>query len=70
MYRIRLYIVPEQDEESEEPANWWNTVKDDGRVTVTHRAGRSRLKAEESEPDRLRRPRNNRTCKKKVRLLR
>ena len=60
MYRIRLYIVPEHDEsERQEDFNsglvnkdllssangcWWDTVRGDGCVTVTHRAHKAKVK--------------------------
>jgi hypothetical protein len=88
MYRIRLYIVPEQDEDDEkEDLNssfvdtdllssnngyWWDTVRGDGRVTVTHRANNARVKVafSESQQDkdretaRCKEERNNRANKK------
>jgi hypothetical protein len=60
MYRIRLYIVPEQDEQdskedftssfadkdllSSNNGYWWDTVTGDGHVTVTHRAHKAKVK--------------------------
>lgn len=66
MYRIRLYIVPEQDElvqASEEANDWWSESKVDGLVTVTHRARKSNIITLTGEPpnkkDYLRNARNN-----------
>jgi hypothetical protein len=88
MYRIRLYIVPEQDEDdgqedfgssfvekdllSSNNGYWWDTVKGDGRVTVTHRANKAKVKVafRESQQDKdhetgsCREQRNNRANKK------
>jgi hypothetical protein len=89
MYRITLYIVPEQDEDdtkedfsssfvdkdllSSNNGYWWDTVKGDGgRVTVTHRANKAKVKVafSESQQDkghetgRCREQRNNRANKK------
>lgn len=85
MYRIRLYIVPEQDEDdtkedfssgfvdkdllSSKKGHWWDTVKGDGCVTVTHRTHKTKVKVtfSESQEDRdqeigrCRERRNNRT---------
>lgn len=88
MYRIRLYIVPEQDEHDEKEdfsssfvdkdllssnnGYWWDTVKGDGRVTVTHRANKGKVKVafSESQQDKdherghCKEQRNNRVNKK------
>jgi hypothetical protein len=88
MYRIRLYIVPEQDEDDEKEdfsssfvdkdllssnnGCWWDTVKGDGRVTVTHRANKAKVKVafSESQQDKdheaghCKEQRNNRVNKK------
>ncbi|XP_069705003.1 rhotekin-like isoform X2 [Periplaneta americana] len=65
MYRIRLYIVPEQQEEDDGGGGggsvWWDTVKGDGRVTVTHRA-RVRVAEPKQETGLCR---NNRNARKK-----
>jgi hypothetical protein len=91
MYRIRLYIVPEQDEDdskndfssgfvdeellSSKKGYWWDQVKGDGRVTVTHRTHTAKVKVTFSESEhendqrsgRCRERRNNRTnCRNKV----
>lgn len=80
MYRIRLYIVPEHEEDEEKgefvdkdllsSANgcWWDTVRGDGCVTVTHRAHKAKVKVtfSDSQQDRgqmsgrCREDRNNR----------
>jgi hypothetical protein len=60
MYRIRLYIVPEDDGDETKgelgssfvdkdllsSANgcWWDTVRGDGCVTVTHRTHKAKVK--------------------------
>jgi hypothetical protein len=65
MYRIRLYIVPEQDEDdskedfssgfvdkellSSKKGCWWDTAKGDGRVTVTHRTHKAKVEVTFSE---------------------
>ncbi|PNF26249.1 hypothetical protein B7P43_G02656 [Cryptotermes secundus] len=88
MYRIRLYIVPEQDEDdaqedfdagfvdkdllSSNSGYWWDTVKGDGRVTVTHRANKAKVRVsfgesqqeKHHETGRCREQRNNRANKK------
>jgi hypothetical protein len=84
MYRIRLYIVPEHDEDERErefssgfvdkdllsSANgcWWDTVRGDGCVTVTHRSHKAKVKVTISDSQqhrdqiagRCRNDRNNR----------
>jgi hypothetical protein len=88
MYRIKLYIVPEQDEDdnkqdfsssfvdkdllSSKNGCWWDTVRGDGRVTVTHRTHKAKVKVtfSESQEDkdqdtgRCRERRNNRSNSK------
>ena len=65
MYRIRLYIVQEHDEDEGQgergcsfvnkdlvsSANgcWWDTVSGDGCVTVTHRAHKAKVKVKFSD---------------------
>ncbi|PSN40881.1 hypothetical protein C0J52_18881 [Blattella germanica] len=69
MYRIRLYIVPEQDElEDGNSSGWWDTVRGEGgQVTVTHRA-KVKVKPDPniSAAERNRARKKNRTNKKKV----
>lgn len=46
MYRIRLYIVPEQDETvlSNNGEDWWTEQKcNNSRVSITHRARRGSI---------------------------
>ena len=84
MYRIRLYIVPEHDEDerdgdftsgfvdkdllSSANGGWWDTVRGDGCVTVTHRTHKAKVKVNISDSQqhrdqisgRCRNDRNNR----------
>ena len=72
MYRIRLYIVPELDEEERDGefsssfvdkdllsgANgcWWDTVSGDSSVTVTHRTHKAKVKVTFSDSQQHRDP--------------
>jgi hypothetical protein len=69
MYRIRLYIVPEHEEDERgeygsgfvdkdllSGANgcWWDTIRGDGCVTVTHRSHKAKVKVICGESQQLR----------------